>query len=164
MGTDNINIDALNEYDEYLTKCWDSYCQMAYEIGLHVQDFTLVVENSKYEEILKHIHYRRQLQVEELLKNLELHEDKFRNSKIIIFGSSTNAYCTDKSDIDIAFYYYSENGDREFHERLFFLCNDSFNKYDTQFDLVNIKNAEENTRLMKAIERGVTVWDRKIFI
>lgn len=162
MNPENIDINALNEYHEYLERCWTNYSQMAYEIGLHVQDFTLAVNNSKYEEILKHIHYKRQLQVEDLLKNLELHADDFQNTKIIIFGSSTNAYCTDESDIDIAFLCYNEVDYKEFREQLSSVCSDSLHKFDVEFDLVNIKNTEVNTKLIKAINRGVVIWDKNM--
>lgn len=160
---ENINTANLIEYDNYLQICWDEYCQILYKIALNANNFDLVNKNTKYTSVLTHVHYLMQNKIENFLDMLNQEVENFSNCKLILFGSSSNALCTEDSDIDIAFLYYGDNVEKyNFQKRLFYLCHKVFDKFDTPFDLVDITHAEGNIRLINAIERGVVLWDKKI--
>ena len=156
---DNINMEALAEYDRYINECWDEFRQMAYEITLNVKEFDQVNPSSKYSDILKHIHYIMQPAVEKIIEALDKNREEYYNCKIIVFGSSTNANCNNDSDIDLAYLYMGKNL-KEFKKKLFTLLNDTLFDLNILFDLVNLEHAKSNPKIYKTItERGVIIWD-----
>ncbi len=98
------------------------------------------------------------------IDNISAQAEKCRNiTRIILFGSSLETRCTDRSDIDIAVFgdqakgkYLQSKEFREFHRQLFLF------DMNQDYDILYFTNGKTHTdRIMNDIAEGIEIYTRR---
>ena len=138
-------LDILKEKDIYLSNSWEENKNKIYY-------FPVIIENNNYE--CNRIHPLKQKIVNDIynaLSNNNIIE------KVIIFGSSVNIRCNNKSDIDIALKIKEEHFNRENQNEISELIQE-ITEYNS--DIIWLNTLDINSKLFDNIKmKGVVIYE-----
>lgn len=142
------------EYYDYMRK-------LGYNMLKNKRTFNVIVENSVHKDILKNVSVKKQLEIDNLLIALDHYKDVFKDCKITLFGSSTNALCQFYSDIDLCVSIKGVNPDSsEYRDTIKNLRKVLDYVLKSEYDLLYFEKIQQGEKILDEIERdGVILWE-----
>lgn len=147
-------IKPMTDEEIALKKFLDEMCQLGYEQLKNKRHFPIYVEHTKNEEILQHVNYKKQEEIDKLINNLNKYTEFIGDCKLILFGSATNGMCQFYSDIDLCI----DSKDEATIRNLYKIISNSL---VSEYDILIYNNIPKGEKVLKDIEKeGVIIWSK----
>lgn len=143
------------EDNKYNKIFFDEILKEAHEKLRKQCTFRVRIEPCNHPDVLCHINPHKQGELEVVLNILDVYKEYLKPCKIIVFGSSTNGFCVDESDIDFCL----DSNNCSIIAKIRQLLTKVLT---SDFDVIVRQDLEPTEPILKEINtNGVVIWDNK---
>lgn len=115
----------------------------------------MCVEQTRNTDILQHVNYKKQVEIDRLINNLNKYSEFLGECHVILFGSSTNGMCQFYSDIDLCL-------DTDDDITIDNLCKIISHSLVSEYNILIYNELPKGERIFQDIDKeGVTIWFKR---